>query len=114
MLAQIRVVVSFGRERPFLLGGWGFARKLPYGRGVSAIMAGPPGTGKTMVAQLLAKDLGYDLFRIDLAQIVNKYIGETEKNLARVFDEAQNSQAILFFDEADALFAKRTEVKSSV
>ncbi|MCC6993440.1 MAG: AAA family ATPase [Deltaproteobacteria bacterium] len=113
-LERIREVVRFARHRTYLLESWGFSKKLPYGRGVSAIMAGPPGTGKTMVAQLLARELGYDLFRIDLAQIVNKYIGETEKNLARVFDEAQNSHAILFFDEADALFAKRTEVKSSV
>ncbi|HTJ43032.1 MAG TPA: AAA family ATPase [Kofleriaceae bacterium] len=112
-LAQLREVVSFARERPFLLEGWGFARKLPYGRGVSAILAGPPGTGKTMVAQLLAKELGYDLYRIDLSQVVNKYIGETEKNLARIFTEAEDSHAVLFFDEADALFAKRTDVQTS-
>src|SRR4029079_1743987 len=91
----------------------GFAAKLPYGRGVSAIMAGPPGTGKTMVAQLLAQELGYDLYPIDLSQVVNKYIGETEKNLAKIFDEAETSHAVLFFDEADSLFAKRTEVRSS-
>ncbi|TMQ12321.1 MAG: AAA family ATPase, partial [Deltaproteobacteria bacterium] len=78
----VREVVRFARYRSFLLEEWGFAAKLPYGRGVSAIMAGPPGTGKTMVAQLLAKELGYDLYRIDLSQVVNKYIGETEKNLA--------------------------------
>lgn len=109
----IREMIAFAKNRAFLLDEWGFDRKLPYGRGVSAILAGPPGTGKTMVAQLLAQELGYDLYLIELAQIVNKYVGETEKNLARVFDEAENSQAILFFDEADALFAKRTEVKSS-
>ena len=109
----VREVVRFARYRSFLLEDWGFAAKLPYGRGVSAIMAGPPGTGKTMVAQLLAKELGYDLYRIDLSQVVNKYIGETEKNLAKIFDEAETSHAVLFFDEADALFAKRTEVKSS-
>ena len=106
-------VVRFARRRAFLLEEWGFAAKLPYGRGVSAILAGPPGTGKTMVAQLLAHELGYDLFRIDLSQVVNKYIGETEKNLARIFDAAESSHAVLFFDEADSLFAKRTEVRSS-
>ena len=109
----VREVVRFARFRSFLLEDWGFAAKLPYGRGVSAIMAGPPGTGKTMVAQLLARELGYDLYRIDLSQVVNKYIGETEKNLAKIFDEAETSHAVLFFDEADSLFAKRTEVKSS-
>ncbi|MBL0216138.1 MAG: ATP-binding protein [Myxococcales bacterium] len=109
----LKEVVRFGRYRAYLLEEWGFAAKLPYGRGVSAILAGPPGTGKTMVAQLLAKDLGYDLYRIDISQVVNKYIGETEKNLARIFDEAESSHAVLFFDEADSLFAKRTEVKSS-
>jgi SpoVK/Ycf46/Vps4 family AAA+-type ATPase len=109
----VREVVRFARYRSFLLEEWGFSAKLPYGRGVSAIMAGPPGTGKTMVAQLLAKELGYDLYRIDLSQVVNKYIGETEKNLARIFDEAETSHAVLFFDEADSLFAKRTDVKSS-
>lgn len=109
----IRELLGFAKHRSYLLDEWGFDKKLPYGKGVSAILAGPPGTGKTMVAQLLAQELGYDLYLIELAQIVNKYIGETEKNLARVFDEAENSHAILFFDEADALFAKRTEVKSS-
>ena len=112
-LDVIRELVAFAKHRPHLLEQWGFGKKLPYGRGVSAILAGPPGTGKTMVAQLLARELGYDLYLIELAQVVNKYIGETEKNLARVFDEAEGSHAILFFDEADALFAKRTEVKSS-
>lgn len=113
-LDVIRELVDFAKYRSHLLEAWGFGKKLPYGRGVSAILAGPPGTGKTMVAQLLARELGYDLYLIELAQVVNKYIGETEKNLARVFDEAEGSHAILFFDEADALFAKRTEVKSSV
>jgi len=112
-LEAVKDVVKFARYRPFLLEDWGFAAKLPYGRGISAILAGPPGTGKTMVAQLLAKELGYDLYRIDISQVVNKYIGETEKNLAKIFDEAETSHAVLFFDEADSLFAKRTDVKSS-
>ncbi len=112
-LEALKEVTRFARYRPFLLEDWGFAAKLPYGRGVSAILVGPPGTGKTMVAQLLAHELGYDLYRIDLSQVVNKYIGETEKNLARIFDEAENSHAILFFDEADSLFAKRTNVQSA-
>ncbi len=109
----IQEFLGFARHRARLLEEWGFDKKLPYGRGVSAILAGPPGTGKTMVAQLVARDLGYDLYVIELSQVVNKYIGETEKNLARVFDEAERSHAVLFFDEADALFARRTEVKSS-
>ncbi len=112
-LDQLRDVVRFAHHRAFLLERWGFARKLPYGRGLSALLAGPPGTGKTMVAQLLAAELGHDLYRIDLAQVVDKYIGETEKNLGRIFDEATRAHAILFFDEADALFAKRTDVRSS-
>ncbi len=92
---------------------YGFAKKLPYGRGVSVVLYGPPGTGKTMAAQVLAKELGLDIYRIDLSQISSKYIGETEKNLGAVFDAARNSNAILFFDEADSLFSKRTEVSSS-
>ncbi|MCR5054121.1 MAG: ATP-binding protein [Lachnospiraceae bacterium] len=92
---------------------FGFGKKLPYGRGVSIVLYGPPGTGKTMAAQVLSNELGLDMYRIDLSQISSKYIGETEKNLGSVFDAAKNSNAILFFDEADSLFAKRTEVTSS-
>ena len=92
---------------------YGFNRKLPYGRGLSILLYGPPGTGKTMAAQVIANDLGLDLYRIDLAQISSKYIGETQKNLSSVFDNARYSNAILFFDEADALFAKRTDVSTS-
>ncbi len=92
---------------------FGFGKKLPYGRGISVVLYGPPGTGKTMAAQVLAKELGLDIYRIDLSQISSKYIGETEKNLGAVFDAAKNSNAILFFDEADSLFSKRTEVSSS-
>ena len=92
---------------------YGFDRKLPYGKGLSILLYGPPGTGKTMAAQVVANELELDLYRIDLAQISSKYIGETQKNLSAVFDNARYSNAILFFDEADALFAKRTDVSTS-
>jgi SpoVK/Ycf46/Vps4 family AAA+-type ATPase len=83
------------------------------GRGVTALFAGPPGTGKTMAAEVVAASLGLDLYRIDLARVVSKYIGETEKNLNAVFSAAEDSNAILLFDEADALFGKRSEVQDA-
>lgn len=92
---------------------WGFGRKLSSGKGVNALFSGPPGTGKTMAAEVIANDLNLDLYKIDLSQIVSKYIGETEKNLDRIFRAAHDANAILFFDEADALFGKRSEVKDS-
>ncbi len=92
---------------------WGFNRRLTYGRGVSMLFAGPPGTGKTMAAQVVAKELNIEIYKVDLSQIVSKYIGETEKNLNALFQEAQKSNVILFFDETDALLGKRTEVKDS-
>jgi AAA+ superfamily predicted ATPase len=92
---------------------WGFGKKLSRGRGVSALFSGSSGTGKTMAAEILAGTLNLELYRIDLSCVVSKYIGETEKNLARVFDEAERSSVILFFDEADALFGKRSEVKDA-
>ena len=92
---------------------WGFASKSARGLGISALFAGPSGTGKTMAAEVLANSLRLDLYRIDLSQVVSKYIGETEKNLRRVFDAAGEGGAVLLFDEADALFGKRTEVKDS-
>ena len=88
-------------------------RKTPYGKGVGVLMYGPPGTGKTMAAQVMANELGMELYRVDLSQVTSKYIGETEKNLESVFREAEHSNVILFFDEADSLFGKRTEVKDS-
>jgi len=105
--------LNFARHRQSVMTDMGFGQKLAYGRGLSAMFSGPPGTGKTMICTLLAKELGMELYRIDLSQVVNKYIGETEKNLGRVFDEAARGQVMLLFDEADAIFAKRTEVKSS-
>ena len=92
---------------------YGFGTKLPYGKGVSVVLYGPPGTGKTMAAGVLAKELGLDLYRVDLSQISSKYIGETEKNLGAIFDAACDSNVVLFFDEADSMFAKRTNVSSS-
>ena len=83
------------------------------GLGISALFAGASGTGKTMAAEVLANELRLDLYRIDLSAVVSKYIGETEKNLRRVFDAAEDGGAMLFFDEADALFGKRSEVKDS-
>ena len=92
---------------------WGFSDKMPYGRSVSMIFTGPPGTGKTMAAQIIAAELGLDIFRVSLANVVSKYIGETEKNLDDIFEKAKKSKVVLFFDEADVLFSKRTEVKDS-
>ena len=92
---------------------WGFRRKMNRGLGISALFAGESGTGKTMAAEVIANELRLDLYRIDLSAVVSKYIGETEKNLRRLFDAAEDGGAILFFDEADALFGKRSEVKDS-
>jgi len=101
------------RNRPRVLDAWGFGRKLAYGSGLSMLFSGPPGTGKTMAAQVAAGELGLELYKVDLSAVVSKYVGETEKNLSAIFSEAARSQAILFFDEADVLFSKRTEVKDS-
>jgi hypothetical protein len=110
MLRQITIHV---RHRAQVYQDWGFAAKGARGLGISAMFAGPSGTGKTMAAEVLAHTLRLDLYRIDLSQVVSKYIGETEKNLRRVFDAAESGAAILLFDEADALFGKRSEVKDS-
>ena len=101
------------RQRHRVYEEWGFAAKGARGLGISALFAGASGTGKTMGAEVLARELRLDLYRIDLAGVVSKYIGETEKNLKRLFDAAEGSGAILLFDEADALFGKRSEVKDS-
>src|SRR5262249_3696599 len=92
---------------------WGFAERMSRGLGISVLFAGPPGSGKTMAAEVIANHLRLDLFRIDLSEVMSKYIGETEANLRRLFDAAEDGGAILLFDEADALFGKRTEVKDS-
>ncbi len=92
---------------------WGLKKKNAYGNGVSILLYGPPGTGKTMAAQVVAREVGLPLYRVDLSQLFSKYIGETEKNLGMIFQEASRANVILFFDEADALFSKRTEVNDS-
>jgi len=110
MLRQIAAQVG---QRSQVYGSWGFAQKRNRGLGISALFAGDSGTGKTMAAEVIANDLQLNLYRIDLSAVVSKYIGETEKNLRRLFDAAEDGGAILFFDEADALFGKRSEVKDS-
>lgn len=101
------------RHRQRVLDQWGFADKVGRGLGLSALLSGPPGTGKTMIAGLVAQELGLDLFQVDLSKVVSKYIGETEKQLATLFEAAESGHVILLFDEADSLFAKRTDVSSS-
>ena len=112
-LRQLREVCNYVKHRERVYGDWGFNRKLSYGKGLSVLFAGPSGTGKTMAAEIIAAELSLDLYKIDLSNVVSKYIGETEKNLSRIFAEAETSNAILFFDEADALFGKRSEVKDA-
>lgn len=106
-------IAAHVRQRALVYERWGFASKSQRGLGISALFVGDSGTGKTMAAEVLAKELRLDLYRIDLSQVVSKYIGETEKNLKKVFDAAESGGAILLFDEADALFGKRSEVKDS-
>src|SRR5262249_34972482 len=101
------------RQRRRVYEQWGFAAKVGKGLGVSALLSGPPGTGKTMVAALIAKELGLELYQVDMGKLVSKWIGETEKQLGELFDAAEAGHAVLLFDEADSLFGKRTEVKSS-
>jgi hypothetical protein len=109
----LRQVALHVRHRELVNGRWGFAAKHPRGLGLTALFAGTSGTGKTMAAEVIAAELGLDLYRIDLATVVSKYIGETEKNLQAVFAAATHSGAILLFDEADALFGRRSEVRDS-
>ncbi|WP_136513092.1 ATP-binding protein [Geomonas edaphica] len=110
-LRQIREIESWVRHKDVLMEEWGMKKKLPHG--YRAFFHGPPGTGKTLTATLLGKYTGRDVFRIDLSRVVSKYIGETEKNLALLFEKAEYKEWILFFDEADALFGKRTDVRDA-
>ncbi|NEQ22779.1 MAG: ATP-binding protein, partial [Microcoleus sp. SIO2G3] len=109
----LREIVAQVRQRSIVYDTWGAAARNSIGLGISALFAGASGTGKTLAAEVLAQTLQLDLYRIDLSQVVSKYIGETEKNLRRVFDAAEAGGAILLFDEADALFGKRSEVRDS-
>ena len=112
-LAQLKEIAMRLRHQATVFDSWGYGDKLAYGKGLAALFVGESGTGKTMAADIIAGELGLDLYRIDLSSVVSKYIGETEKNLERIFSEATTSNAILFFDEADALFGKRGDVKDS-
>jgi SpoVK/Ycf46/Vps4 family AAA+-type ATPase len=112
-LAHLREICDQFRHQYRVFGTWGFGKKLGHGKGLSVLFTGASGTGKTMAAQVLARELELELYKVDLAGVVSKYIGETEKNLSRIFGEAETSNAILFFDEADALFGKRTEVSDA-
>ncbi|WP_158628720.1 ATP-binding protein [Dyella choica] len=109
---QLKEILATIRHKDRVL-AQGFARKVGYGTGISALFHGDSGTGKTMVAEVLAGALGVDLIKIDLSTVVNKFIGETEKNISRIFDLAATDSGVLFFDEADALFGKRTETKDA-
>jgi hypothetical protein len=112
-LQRLRALGDRLRHRALVHDRWGFAATLGAARGVAALFTGPSGTGKTMAAGVLARTVGLDLYRVDLAGVVSKYIGETEQNLARVFAAAEAADVVLFFDEADALFGKRTEVRDA-
>jgi AAA+ superfamily predicted ATPase len=114
VLDSIREFIGRVRHRRTVYDIWGFDTRMSTARGLTALFYGPPGTGKSMVAGLIARELSLDLYRVDLARITSKWIGETEKNLAEVFDAGEDGQVVILFDEADSLFAKRTEVKSSV
>lgn len=109
-MEQLISITHHVRYRSLVFGTWGFDRKLSYGKGLHVLFSGPSGTGKTMAAEIMAGDLGLDIYKIDLARVVSKYIGETEKNLSKIFEEAETSHAILFFDEADAIFGKRSDI----
>ena len=113
LVRQLRNLCSYVKYRDMVGEKWGFYRKRPYGNGICALFAGPPGTGKTMAAQIIAGELGLELYRVDLSQVSSKYIGETQKNMSRLFEHAAEKNAILFFDEADALFSKRIQVKDA-
>jgi len=107
-------MLFYAAERETIFSEWGFGEKFPYGQGLSMLFYGPPGTGKSLSSMIISSQLGVDLFRVDLSRILSRYVGETEKNLAKIFDEAERGRVMLLFDEADSLFTKRTDVQTSV
>jgi hypothetical protein len=113
-LDQVKALAARVRHGHRVLEQWGFHRKLARGTGVAALFSGPPGTGKTMVAGLIARELDLELYQVDLSKVVSKWVGETERQLAKIFEAADAGHALLLFDEADSLFAKRTEVKAAI
>lgn len=112
-LAQLQELCNQAKYRNIVYEEWGFGNRLSLGKGLNLLFTGSPGTGKTMAAEIISSELYLELYKIDLSQVVSKYIGETEKNLDKIFQEAIAANAILFFDEADALFGKRSEVKEA-
>lgn len=113
VLVRVRELAAYAANYQAIFYDWGFDASMPSGRALTALFSGPSGTGKTLVAQVIANELRRPLYRIDLSRVMSKYIGETERQLARVFDEAQREGALLLFDEADSIFSKRTEVQTS-
>lgn len=114
ILVTMNEIISFARYRDKVMHEYGFAEKMPYGHALTVLFSGPPGTGKTLAACVIANELGVDCYRVDLSRVVSKWVGETEKNLAKIFDIATHTRALLLFDEADSLFGLRTEVKTAV
>ncbi|MDQ3370076.1 MAG: ATP-binding protein, partial [Myxococcota bacterium] len=113
VLDSLRELVARVRHRRTVFETWGMEQTMATSRGLTALFSGPPGTGKTLVAGVIARELGLELYQVDLSKLMSKWLGETERNLASIFDAAEDGQVILLFDEADSLFAKRTEVRSS-
>jgi MoxR-like ATPase len=113
ILDSLRELVGRVRHGRTVFDAWGMSKMMQTSRGLTALFQGPPGTGKTLVAGVIARELGLDLYQVDLSKVMSKWIGETERNLSAIFDAAEDGQVILLFDEADSLFAKRTEVRSS-
>jgi SpoVK/Ycf46/Vps4 family AAA+-type ATPase len=113
IMDSLRELIGRVRHRRTVFEQWGMSRTMATSRGLTALFQGQPGTGKTLVAGVIARELGLDLYQVDLSKVMSKWLGETERNLAAIFDAAEDGQVILLFDEADSLFAKRTEVRSS-